>query len=134
MSFSKTVFFELKNNGGLSYDIVFGTGIGKTSPYYVMLPVAGDGEQPFTMCEDQGGAGELPLQFSVTGNKASGNAVDLLGDLQTAVRALTGNITYSGDTYNIWDNKTGGITPLAGGDTGLWDAIFESTLTWEKIN
>jgi hypothetical protein len=131
MSFTKALYNRIKTVSGLT-NIYYGTANNKTPPYYVMLTVSESG-QGSTLCEDQGQAGRLQVQFSCSGGTGAGSAEEALETLRTFVIAIIGNIIYSGSTYEVWENVTTGVRPIGGASLNTWDAIFESTLNWRKI-
>lgn len=100
--------------------------------YFVMSAVSEQGQATF-MCEDQGTAGELRVQFTFSGGLGAGKAEDALNELRIFVIAIIGNIIYSENTYQIWQNLTSGVRPLGGPSMNTWDAIFESTFRWSKL-
>ena len=130
MTFTKALYNHIKTGSGLS--IYYGSANDKQPPYYVMLTVSESG-QPTAMCETQANSGELRVQFSYSGSTGAGGAEDALETLRIFVIAIIGNIIYSGNTYQVWENLTTGIRPIGGASYNTWDAIFESTLKWKKI-
>lgn len=130
MSFTKAIYTTLKSQIAPEV-LVYVSGENLDGPYYTMAPVS-DLEQPATMCEAQNNAGEIILQFTYSGTSGAGAVEDKLSVLKTLVRAIMGEYTVSGETYEVWQNVTGGIRPLGGAALKTWDAIFESRLSWRK--
>lgn len=117
---------------GISEPIFYGTASG-APPYYVMLKLPGDTEQPETVCQSQGGQGRVTLQFTAVSENTAAQTEALLEMLKDVVKDIIGNIVYNSDTYNVWKNETGGVASLGGADNNTWDAVFESTIWWEKL-
>jgi len=128
MNFQKALYFSIKTTiPGLLY----GNANGKQPPYSVMQVIDETG-QPTTMCETQSTAGVCRLQFSYAGSKGQGETDDQLETIRNAVVAIIGNITYSGVTFEIWQNITTGIRQFSP-SLNTWDAIFETRLDWRKV-
>lgn len=118
--------------------IAFGTGEGFTRPYVVMNKVS-DLEERTTFCDNQGDNGKALLQFLAVagGENTSADAayvLKILNDLKSEVALIKGlieSVNY-GD-YRILQNRTQGVRVIQVQELNIWNAIFESTSTWEKV-
>jgi hypothetical protein len=128
MNFQKALYFKIKESVPNLY---YGNANSQEPPYAVMQMVT-DPAQPFVMCDDQTTAGDCRLQFSYAGNKGQGDAEDELETIRNVVVAIIGNITYSGVTFEVWQNITEGIRQFSP-SLNTWDAIFETRLSWRKL-
>lgn len=126
MTFSEALYRHLKT---LEPKLYFGSASGVNADYFVMLPIS-DLEQPGALCDSE--AGELLVQFSWYGDGGAGTADQKLAALKSIVANIA-TFVYSGATYEVWNNRTGGVRPLGGVTLNTWDAIFESQLAWRKL-
>lgn len=137
-NFNRAVYETIKNTAGVPTPFNYGTTKGKARPFYTMLPIAADDEQPVALCETQGGQGIVRYQFSVAAGANAGKAEELLIKLKELVADIEGEISYTDSegthTYDIWNNVTGGVRTIGGADLNTWDAIFETELWWKKTS
>ena len=126
MTFVQALITEIEDNW-TETKVYFGTPAGADKKYVVMNIVT-PLEQPEVFCEDQGGAGDLSLQFS--GVASSYQATyNLLERLKDYVQGIQGVISHGSPDYRVTENVTNGVR---GFDEGLntWQAIFEAEFRW----
>jgi len=139
ISFNEAFFNYIKNLSGVPSNFEYGSPVGTSKPFYTMLPVTPDPEQPVSLCELQGGQGVARFQFSVSSGGSAGYSETLLYSLKQIVGDITGQISYTHTddvtyTFDVWNNVTGGVRALGGVDLNTWDAIFETEIWWKKTS
>lgn len=132
MSFSEVLFRTIATAfAGNSF--FYGSASGAALPFYTMLPSSPDPGQKLSLCNDQGDEGIGRFQFSVSNSVNAAFTEVSLEALYEIVKDIIGNISYNGEEYDVWNNVTSKPRAIGGADLNTWDAIFESSLSWEKI-
>lgn len=102
----------------------------KSGEFVVALIVTPQ-ERPQALCENQGEAGQLDMQFSGVA-ASSQEAYNLLENLKGYVKDIAGQLVLNTNTFQVNGNWTEGVRQL---DAALntWDAIFESRIMWHEV-
>lgn len=128
-TFIQALNLDINTNWG-TVPVYFGTPQEKRGEFVVML-IVNAGERPDVLCEDQGEAGQVDLQFS--GVAASEQAAyNLLESLKNYVQSIAGQLTVDSDTFQVNENITDGVRGFDA-SLGAWQAIFESRFAWHEI-
>lgn len=137
-SFNRAIYETIKSTFASASSFFYGSANGPATPFYTMLPVIEDDEQPVSLCETQGGQGQARFQFTVSAGGSAPAAEDLLFVLKELVSDIEGEVSYTDGegthTFDVWNNVTGGVRALGGADLNTWDAIFETTFWWKKTS
>ena len=117
-----------------TYNLYYGSAEGATGIYHIMRKIA-DNERPNVLALEQGGSGNMLLQFNTHGGTDMGDCEIKAEALKVAVGGISGLIGTTPNRFRIWNNETTGVRVISDvvNDKLVWGCLFETTLWWESV-